>query len=402
MAKRQYRSTAYFLLVGSTLILLVTGLVMVLNASSVQAYSAYGDSYFYIKRQIFWMIPGLAGLVFFARTDYHKVVKFSSAILVFVVFALALSHLPGIGQSAKGASRAIGFGSYTFQPSELAKLAVILYLAGVLAAKRRQLHELKALASPGLIILVVMGLVLLQPDLGTTVVIALTALTMLFLGGLRVQHVLGLTFAFGTGGFAFAMAAPYRRNRILAFLNPSANPQGIGYQIRQSLIGIGSGGLTGVGLGMSRQKFFFLPESHTDFIFAIIGEELGILGCLMVVGAFCALVGSGLNIAFNTKDYLGKVLGAGITASIAGQALINFGAVTDILPVTGVPLPLVSYGGSSLIVTLSLLGILINIALASRGRRVSGSKADENNTKWRRNSRTRLPRARTTESAGVR
>ncbi|MHB0977043.1 MAG: putative lipid II flippase FtsW [Candidatus Aquicultorales bacterium] len=393
-------SGARTLLLGSAAFLIVFGMIMVLNASSVHAYSVYGDAYYFLKRQLVW---ALFGLVFFAaasRVDHRLLVKHSLFFVAVTALALVLVHVPGIGQTSKGASRAIGFGAYSFQPSEPAKMAVLLYLASVLAANRKKLHDIRALAGPGFVILVLLGLVVVQPDLGTTILITASALTMFFLGGLRFRHVFGLAAAAGAAGTAFAFSEEYRRDRLLAFIDPTADPTGIGYQIRQSLIGLGSGGLTGVGLGMSRQKFFFLPESHTDFIFAIIGEELGLLGTLAVIGAFGVLVYSGLSIAFKSKEYTGKVLGAGITASIAGQALINLGAATSLLPVTGVPLPLVSFGGSSLIVTMALIGILVNISTG--GRRARSTSSHESSNKRRRDGGARLPRARSIEEAGVR
>lgn len=400
MARTGFKPTAYYLLLCSTIGLILLGLIMVLNASSVQAYTSYGDSYYYLKRQAVWAILGLICMAFFSRLDYRKLVKNSKLLLALAILGLILSHVPGIGATAKGASRAIGYGGFTLQPSEPAKLAIILYIAGALAAKRKRLADLRVLALEGIAVLAVLLIILFQPDLGTAVIVALSVLTMLFLGGARLRDVAGLAMAAGVAGFTFAMRAPYRRARILAFINPSSDPQGIGYQIRQSLVALGSGGLTGVGLGMSKQKFFFLPEAHTDFIFAIIGEELGLAGAIAVVIAYGILAYSGLNIAFKTKDYLGKVLGAGLTASIAGQAFVNLGAVTGLLPVTGVPLPLVSSGGSSLVVTMTMLGILMNIA--SHKGRLRTKSADENGDKRRRDGWSRLPRARAAQGAVAR
>ncbi len=400
MAQHKYKPTTYYTLLGSAIGLVLFGLIMVLNASSVQAYTDYGDSYYYLKRQAVWAVLGLICMAVFSRVDYRKLVKHSKLLLALAILGLFLSHVPGIGVTAKGASRAISFGGFSFQPSEPAKLALILYIAGALAVKRKKLTDLRVLAREGIVVLVVLLIILLQPDLGTAIIITISVLTMLFLGGARWRDVGGLTLAAGLAGFAFAMLAPYRRARLLAFLNPSLDPQGIGYQIRQSLIALGSGGLTGVGLGMSKQKFFFLPEAHTDFIFAIIGEELGLAGALAVVAAYAVFAYSGLNIAFKAKDQLGKVLGAGITATIVGQAFVNLGAVTSVLPVTGIPLPLVSSGGSSLMVTMSMLGILMNIA--SRRRRVRSKRADESRSQRWRDGRSRLSGARVAEGAGRR
>lgn len=379
-------------MLGSVFVLIMIGLVMVLNASSVRAYTVTGDSYFYLKSQLMWVAIALVPMFFFSRVNYRRLVDGSKYFLGFVVLLLLLIHVPGVGREANGASRAISLGPFGFQPSELAKLAVILYMSGVVSAGRTALMDLKRLLGPGLVVLIIMGLVLFQPDLGTTIIIALSALFVLFIGGMNMRHIAGVAATSGLAGLYFAFSEPYRRDRLFSFLNPSATAKKESYQVVESIIGLGSGGPTGVGLGMSRQKFFYLPESHTDFIFAIIGEELGFIGCLFVLFTFGVLVYSGIKIAFNAKDHLGKLLGASIVASIAGQALINLGAVTGLLPVTGEPLPLVSYGGSSLIVTMSMLGILMNIA--SQDRRDRSNKPNEGNNKRGRDGRSRLSRAR--------
>lgn len=399
MTSRRYPPTAYYLLVTTAVALSLFGVVMVLNASSVHAYANYGDTYHFVKRQLVSLILGFAGMYATFRIGYKRLVKYAPLIVGGTAFFLVLTHIPGVGLTAKGASRSINIGPIPIQPSEPAKLAIILYAAGVLADRGRKIRNIKELIANNLPVFGIIVLVLFQPDLGTTILITAAFLTMIFMGGARWRDVAGLLAAAAAAAAAFAMTATYRRNRLLAFINPSADPQGIGYQIRQSLIAIGSGGLTGVGLGMSRQKFFFLPEAHTDFIFAIIGEELGLIGCLLVVAGFSVLAYAGFSIAFKTDDYLGKVLAAGITASITGQAFINLGAVTGIMPVTGVPLPLISFGGTSLVVTLSLIGILMDIA--SHGGRVRSKRSDEGDNKRRRDGRTRLSGTRAPQGARV-
>jgi cell division protein FtsW len=279
---------------------------------------------------------------------------------------LVLVLIPAHGIEAYGSSRWFQLGPVTVQPSELAKLSLIVFAAATLTRSRTKVDDLRQLAVPLLpISVVVCGLVMMQPDLGTTVILAVTMFALAFAAGVRLRY---LTFASVIGvliGAGLIMSADYRRVRFLAFLHPWADVKNTGYQLAQSLYALGSGGWVGVGLGASRQKWQYVPNAHTDFIFSILGEELGLLGELVVLVAFGALIFAGIRIAANARDVFGRLLAAGIVSWFGLQALINLGAVTGLLPVTGVPLPFLSYGGSSLVVSLAAVGVLVSIARAS-------------------------------------
>jgi cell division protein FtsW len=359
---------------------------MILSASSVMAYAKEGDSYYYLKRQFLWALVGLAAMGIFSRFNYRNFRKLSVAGIILALFCLVLVLIPNIGRAAGGASRWLPLGPFSFQPSEFAKLAIILYVADVLTQRRREIHDLTQLLIP---VVPVVGfasaLVILQPDMGTAVAICFVSYVLVFLAGARLRHVFGLGVGGSLAALFFIFSEEYRRQRFIAFLNPWADPRKSGFQIIQSLLAFGSGGIRGLGFGMSRQKFFYLPAAHTDFIFAIIGEELGLIGTLFVVLMFAVLAITGMRIAFRSRDVFGRLLGSGITCMILSQALINMGAVTGILPVTGIPLPLLSFGGSSLVFTLCGIGILLNIATQEKGASYAGSDMR------RGNRRTHLP-----------
>jgi cell division protein FtsW len=365
-------------LLGATAFLTLGGLVMVLSASSVSAYAQYGSSFLFFKRQAAYAIVGTAGLLLTARMRYHAWRKLAVPLLAITVALLAavLIH-PTAGVSAYGSTRWIQLGPVTIQPSELAKLTLVVFTAAVLAKKWNRLDELGHLALPLLPVVGVMcGLVFLQPDLGTTTILMGTLLLLLFAAGVRLRYLLAGTVAM----VATAVVAlkPYQWARITAFLHPEADPQNTGYQLLQSLIALGSGGWLGVGLGASRQKWMYVPNAHTDFIFSILGEELGLIGELAVLAAFALLVYAGVRIAVRAPDVFGRLLATGIVGWFGLQVVVNLGAVTGLLPITGVPLPLLSYGGSSLVVSLAAVGILVNIgrapARAAVRRSVSGAR----------------------------
>jgi cell division protein FtsW len=282
---------------------------------------------------------------------------------------LVLVLVPGLGLQVNGARSWIGVGSLTLQPSEIAKLALILFVAELLSRRSSAMADSRLTLRP---VLVVAGaialLVMLQPDLGTTMVLGALVLALLYVGGVPLMK-LGATAALGGGVALFlALRKEYRRDRLLAFLDPGADPESIGYQISQSLTGVASGRLTGVGLGASRSKWGFLPNAHTDFIFAIIGEETGLIGALVVVTLFVAFAVLGVRAALHAPDRFGTLVAAGITAWVVSQALVNIGGVVGLLPITGLTLPFVSFGGTSLVVTMAATGILLNIARAGRAK----------------------------------
>lgn len=343
--------------------LLGVGTVMVLSSSAVWAYYKHNDSLYFLKRQILWVVLGFITMFFLSNYDYWKFKKLSKAILFITIVLLITVLIPGIGVEINYARRWIGFGSLTFQPSEFAKLSMIIYLASSLSRKREHLENFFVGVVPILIVLgVICSLILIQPDLSTAVIIATTVVVMLFAGGTKTSHLVGLMLLSVPAGIFLILSEEYRRKRLFSFLNPWADKQDTGYHIIQSLYALGSGGLLGVGLGQSRQKFFYLPEPQTDFIFAILGEELGFIGGLFVILLFALFVWRGCKIALAAPDYFGCVLAFGITALIGIQALINLAVVTASMPVTGMPLPFISFGGSSMVITMAGVGILLNIA----------------------------------------
>jgi cell division protein FtsW len=343
--------------------LLALGLVMVFSSSTVRSYVQYGDSYYYLKRQLAWVIVGLVTMYALMKVDYWDVRRYARPFFFFTMLMLVLVLIPGIGSSAGGAMRWIGYGSLKFQPSELMKLAIVVYMAWALSRTPGRVRDFVRGVLPYIILLgAVFILVLEQPDLGTAVAIGITVLVMIFVAGGRLGHLFGLAVAAVPVVLLAIWGEEYRRRRFLAFLDPFADPQGSGFQIIQSLYALGSGGLFGVGLGDSRQKFFYLPAEHTDFIFAILGEELGFIGGLFVLGLFLVLAWRGYRIAMTAPDTFSSLLAAGITSMIVLQATVNIGVVCGILPITGIPLPFLSSGGSSLVPTLAGVGMLLNIS----------------------------------------
>jgi cell division protein FtsW len=357
------------LIVVTTAALVVLGLVMILSASSVASFETYGTSYLFFNKQLLWAGVGVVGFLFFYRLDYRKLRGLGYVFYGVVAAMLAAVLVPGMGVFAGGSSRWIDLGPLSFQPSELAKLALIVFGADVFARKKER--SLAVFAHTALPMVPALGgmalLVMLQPDLGTTVLLGVIGLGMLFAAGSPLRYVIPIGVLGGAVATVAAVSASYRRARILAFLHPWADPLNTGYQTIQSLIALGSGRWFGVGLGASRQKWMYVPNAHTDFIFSILGEEMGLLGTLAVVGLFSFLAYMGLRTARKAPDRFGMLLATGITIWISSQALINIGAVTASLPVTGVPLPLVSFGGTSLVISLAAMGILANIARQSGG-----------------------------------
>jgi cell division protein FtsW len=344
----------------------VIGLVMVLSASSVTAYADFGSSFLFFNRQVLYALVGVVGLVAVARLP-HTMWQRLSVPLLAVTVALLLLALTA-GRAAYGASRWLYIGSVSLQPSELAKLALLAFTATVLTAKWRRLDELRHVIVPAVPAAgLVAGIVVLQRDLGTAIILCGSVFLLLFVAGIRMRWL-------ATGGalgvlvaVALIFSEGYRKTRFLAFTNPGADPSGAGYQLIQGYIALGSGGWFGVGLGASRQKWGSVPNAHTDFIFAILGEELGLVGEFVVIALFALLIYAGVRIAIRSPDTFGRLLAAGITGWFGLQAVVNLGAVTGVMPITGVPLPFVSFGGSALVVTLVAVGVLASIARAGAG-----------------------------------
>ena len=378
----------YHLLVVVTLGLVAFGLVMVYSASSARAALANDDPAYYLKRQAVYALLGIVALVVFSRTDYRRL-RYLVPPLLLASFALLVAVLV-VGIAVNGARRWLTLGPATLQPSELAKLALVLWLAAYLSRTPAP-QSLGELIRPiGVVFGAALGLILVEPDLGTAISIVVMLAAVLVVAGTRFSALAGAG-AIGVGLIGAAIwLEPYRRERILSFLDPWQDPQGAGFQSVQAMLALGSGGFFGVGLGESVQKVYYLPEASTDMIFAIIGEELGLFGAFAVLGAFVVFGYAGFNVALACKDPFGKLLAAGITALICGQAAVNVSAVMGLAPLTGIPLPLVSYGGSSLVVLLASVGILLNIAVNHAAAESSAKVPDRR----RRDGRARPARAR--------
>lgn len=352
-----------FMLFFAVIALLALGVVMVYSASAVSAYVNFNDSYYFLKRQIIWAALGLLAMFFTMNIDYHAWQKLSKPIMLATLALLILVLVPGLGKVVNGARRWIGFGSLYLQPSEIAKLSMVLFCAGSLAARQEKITSFfKGVMPQLLILLVVFGLILKEPDLGTALAIGGTVFVLLFTAGAKISHLSSLGIAGVVGIVVAILVEPYRLKRLLAFSDPWSDPLDTGYHIIQSLYAIGSGGLFGVGLGRSREKFLYLPEPHTDFIFAILGEELGFIGTITVILLFFLFAWRGFKIAISAPDIYGSLIAAGLTTMIVMQALMNISVVTASMPVTGIPLPFLSFGGSALIFTLAGVGIILNIS----------------------------------------
>jgi cell division protein FtsW len=345
------------------IVLLSTGVVMVYSASAIVAADRFRDPYFFLKRQVFWAALGCGALWLALRTDYRRLEKLVLPLLVLAVVLLVLVLIPGLGVSVNGSRRWLRLGPLSFQPAELAKLALVVYLAAFLARRRDDMHDLgRGFLPPLAVGGVLAGLVLLQPDLGNAVTLLVLTVGLLFLAGARTSWLAMLAIpALPLAALAVWMA-PYRMRRVFAFLDPWQDPRGSGFQIIQSWLAFGSGGVLGRGIGESKQKLFYLPEAHTDFIFAIVGEELGFLGATAVVLLFAALIWRGLRIGLRASEPFGAYLALGITVLVATQTLVNLGVVTGMLPTKGLPLPFLSFGGSALLVTMLATGVLLNIS----------------------------------------
>jgi cell division protein FtsW len=348
------------ILVLVTLGLTAFGLVMVYSATSAPAALGGGDPIFYLKREGIYALIGLALLLVASRADY-RALRYLAPVLMLTSIGLCAAVLV-IGQEVNGARRWLGVGSLSFQPSELAKISIAIWAAAYLA-RHKAPRSLGELMKPiGMTAGLVCALILVEPDLGTVIAIGVMLGAILLVSGTPLR-VLATGGAIATAlGLAAIWAEPYRRARIFSFLDPWHDAQGAGYQTVQAIIGVGSGGPFGVGLGQGPSKVNYLPEAHTDMIFAVIGEELGLIGTTLVIAAFAVFAYVGLRIALRCKDPFGKRLAAGLTALVCGQAMINVAAVVGLAPLTGITLPFVSYGGSSLIVSLASVGVLLNIA----------------------------------------
>jgi len=340
------------------------GLVMVLSASSVSSLHQLADSpFFQFKRQAMWAGVGAVAFIVASRIDYRRV-RFLAGPSMLVTLALLVAVLvPGLGIAENGSRRWLGVGPLVIQPSELAKLTLIVFVADLLARRERRMDRPELTVRPVMLILVILsGLIVVQPKLGTPIIMSSVVILMLFVSGARMRSLLSWVTVAGVAATILAYSAPYRRQRLLAFMDPWQDPLGIGMQAVQSQVGIASGGLYGVGLGASRAKWGFLPFAYTDFIFAIVAEEVGLIGASALIGGFLLIAWLGLRTALGAPDRFGTLLAAGITCWLLVQAFLNIGMVLGVLPITGEALPFISAGGSSLVVTLTAAGLLTSVA----------------------------------------
>ncbi len=356
--KFNFKSSAQrqdYLLLFTTIALTAFGVLMVYDASVSEAFRDFSDKFYYARLQLQWAIVGIIGLFVASRIPLSLIKKLSFPFFIITVTLLFAVLIPGIGQKVQGARRWLAVGNFTLQPSELVKLSFVLYLSTWLE-KRQKISAFLLISG------LILALVMAQPDLGTAIVLVTTGFFMYFLSGASLS-VLGLM---GLGGFiaglGLILSSQYRRERLVTFFNPTNDPLGASYHIRQILIALGSGGLWGVGIGRSRQKYQYLPEAPTDSIFAVIGEEVGFVGAAIIIGLFLILIYRGLKIAQKAPTSFTQLLAGGITGWIGIQACINLASMVVLVPLTGVPLPLISYGGSSLVTILAAIGLLINIS----------------------------------------
>jgi len=353
-----------FVLFSALMMLVTFGIVMVFSASSYTCAldPKINDSMYYLKRQSLWALISISVMIYMIRFDYHKIKKYTG---ILMIFSFGLLLLTFAFPEVNGAKRWIRLGPLgNFQPSELVKYVVVFYIAKGIEKGGDRIKKFFTGVIPYLIVSgLYAGVVLVQKNLSIAAVIIIITLILLYIGGIRQFHFWGILVPFfGAAGAAAAILVPYRMKRLMNFIDPWASAKTDGYQLCQSLLAIGTGGIWGVGLGQSRQKRFFLPERHTDFIFSVTAEELGLIGCVIIILLFLIFIWRGIVIAIRAKDVFGTMLAAGITSVIAVQAIINIAVVSGSFPVTGVPLPFISYGGSSLLINLTAVGILLNIS----------------------------------------
>lgn len=357
----------------ATLLLALIGVIMVFSASAVVAEARFHDAGYFLKRQLAWVVGGMVLLHLASRIEYEVWRHAALPALGASVLLLVLVLVPTIGTEVNGARRWFRIGSVSVQPSEIAKMAIVFYLAAYLARKEHRLDEFgRGFLPPLVIVGSVATLILAQPDLGTAVVLGIVAWMLLYIAGARLVHLMGLMLTALPVGVMLLWSAEYRRARVLSFLDPWEHQMTTGYQLVQSFLALGNGGLAGVGLGEGKQKLFFLPEAHADFVLALIGEELGLVGTTAILLLFVGLVVRGCLVAAATRDRFGYYLALGITLLVGTQALINACVVTGLLPTKGLTLPFVSYGGSSMMMSLFAIGVLMNI---SRDRQAEGRRS---------------------------
>ncbi len=350
----------------SVIVISIFGVLMIYSSSYIWAEYKYNDALKYVKNQGLFFIVGLILMIVISKIDYKIYLKKSNLILLICLILLVLVLIPGVGTVRNGSRSWFGIGSFGIQPSEFTKLGLIIFVSKYLSHNEKATKNFKGILPILGLLILIFGLIMLQPDFGTGTIIVMSIIGLLFVGGVNFKYFIRLGLVGVIGIVGLILAAPYRLSRILSFLNPWSDPLGSGFQIIQSLYAIGPGGLFGFGIGNSRQKHFFLPEPQTDFIFSIISEELGFLGCAIIVMLFITICYTGFKVSRNCDDLFGKYLSFGIIFQIGFQACLNLMVVVGLIPVTGVTLPFLSYGGSSLLITLCSIGIVLNISRYQR------------------------------------
>lgn len=351
-------------LVATVFILICIGTVMIYSSSSIYANQLYNDGMFFLKRHLYFVFLGIVLMLIAMSFDYRLLKKYAKPTIIFCFFLLVLVLIPGIGRQIAGARRWFRWGNFSFQPSEFTYLAMVVYISDFISRKEALIRKnfFRGFFAPLLVTGVIAFLILVQPDLGSTFALVVVVIIMLFVAGAKKRYILAVSLISFIMGYFLIFNSPYRKARIIAFLNPWQDPRGIGFQLIQSNIALGSGGLFGRGLGQSLQKLFYLPAAHTDFIFSIIGEELGLVGTLGVCFLFINFFIQGFRICKNAEDTFGRFLSLGIILVITLKSIINMGVASGILPTKGLPLPFVSYGGSSLIFDMIGVGLLLNVS----------------------------------------
>ncbi len=360
----------YYFLFILTLILSIIGLIMVSSSSISVGEKYFNDPYWFIRRQIIWWVISFVFFILASKINYRYYRKFSNFMILISIALLALVFIPGFGIEINGYRRWLNFWFFSIQPSEFVKIALIIFFCDNLERKYKDNERIRDIIFPSFFALCVVAvLISLEPDLGTMVVIGLVVFIILFAGGVRLKHLFGLGFIGTVATVGYLFSGEYRRerlfafiDRILALINGNGEIGGVNFQVSQSLIALGSGNLTGIGLGNSVQKYSYLPEAHTDFIFAIIGEELGLIGTIFIVILFILFMFFGIRVCIKTKDYFGRIMAVGLTSVIIVPAMINICVVIGLVPVTGLTLPFISFGGSSLLVSMIAVGMLLNIS----------------------------------------
>ncbi|MEZ5216736.1 MAG: putative lipid II flippase FtsW, partial [Ilumatobacteraceae bacterium] len=358
---------AYYLIASVITILTLLGLVMVLSASSIRLFQQGESPWRYFSKQTMWAGLGALALLITMRVPYERWRRWVVPILGLAMAGMLLPFVPGIGVSVNGARAWAQIGPFGFQPSEFLKIAVLLYCADLLTTRAHSMNVVKVTMWPCLVVLGgAAGMMLIQGDLGSAIVLGALVLAVLFIGGAPLTPMVGAAVGASALSLVFVMSTEYRRNRFTAFLDVMGNKDDKAYQVVQGLIGIADGGLTGVGIGASHSKWGYLPLAHSDFIFAIVAEELGLIGVIAVIGSFLLLAFLGVQVALAANDRFGMLLAGGVTAWLCTQAIINIGGVTATMPLTGLTLPFVSFGGSSLLASMTAAGLLLNVARTSR------------------------------------